>query len=141
MTGIMCGMFASTGVTNNFTVTVGTDSSTGVTYYGYGTTSPVYGNIAPKPAKVAIFSGATMNDIWWLADYFSGYTQVAFIVTGNQTSTSWTSVNIGGNTYTKASLSSSAYYSGSNTTSFVWDYPAVNPFGTTVGASVSVTFA
>lgn len=142
MSGIMCAM-PNTGAsnsTNSFTVTVGSGFDGTYSYDGYRSTpSPVIGSVSPSPAAVTVFAGAVMLDCYYLYDSFSAFYEIGLNIQGNQTGATWTSITIAGNTFTKASLSNTTYVSGSNTTTFEWYTPGLDPFS---GAStVSVVFA
>ena len=137
MSGIMCALIASGGLTaNEMLVTVGTQTGGSATSYGYSTAS--FGSLTPT--TIPLFSGSTFSAVYWLSVLVSGTLTKSLIInlSGNQTGVSWTQVQIGTTVYTRASASITS--SGGHTT-FEWTPNATNPFGTTVGAGVLVAFS
>lgn len=121
------------------TVTVGvyTISFYGNTsnYYGlFKSGSNTYGSISDGTSN--IYGGAS---IWWLNTFIGyGATNVNFGVIGNHSNSGFTTMNVAGTNYNRTSASH-AYISGQNYTRWTWSN-ASNPFGTTTGATKTVTF-
>jgi len=110
------------------TVTVGTYVVKGITYWGYAA-SPAFGSIVDGTFNP--LSGATIIGLYYLTS--SG--AVSFALSGVYSNSGWTTLDIGGTSFTRASASFS------NSTNTIWTWTASNPFGTTVGATKVCTFS
>jgi len=124
------------------TVTVGSlnlGGSYGV-YWGWRQGDPTpaadCGSIVDKTSN--IYGGANIFGIYF---HTIGNGLVNFMLDTNQSNSGWTSITIGSYTY----LRTSASYSNGGGTTTLWQWtspssPQPNPFGTTNGASVVVTW-
>lgn len=102
------------------------------TGYGYTSSSPtstVVGSISDGSSN--IYSGATIYTLWWFVDGVLG-NKVQLNING-ATNSGWTNMIINGTTFTRSSAAS--FVGG------LWEWTGVsNPFGTTAGANITVTW-
>ena len=66
------------------------------------------------------------------------YEKVYFIVAGNHSNSGWTTMSVAGTDFAR-SAATHVYFSFSDTTEWAWDVTS-NPFGTTTGATKTVTW-
>lgn len=111
------------------TVTVGSSVSQYVTWRGYDGDTVNIGSISDGTSN--LYSGATINYIRNLNN-----TSTQFAVQGNRANSGWTTMTIGGVDFARADAS---YSASSTATSWTWS-PTSNPFGTTDGVEVTVTW-
>lgn len=102
------------------------------TWDGFGTTaytsSPSdFGSISGTN-KVTVFGGAALQQCYWFGDTFFGIYYFSFVMSGNQTGTTWASITVDGTTFTKAAMGGAgSYNSGGNYT--YWSVSSVStPF-------------
>lgn len=104
------------------------------TGYGYTSSSPtstVVGSISDGTSN--IYSGATIFKLWWFVDGVLG-PKVQLMING-ATNSGWTNMIINGTTFTRTSAAS--FIGG------LWEWTSTigtNPFGTTAGANITVTW-
>lgn len=118
-------------------VTVGYASDP--TFYSYGSEPGYYGSISDGTSN--IYSGASILALNYF--YYYGnelvptFDSVIFIVSGNSPNSGWSTMSINGINFSR---SGATYYydSGQNKTSWYWNTPGLNPFGTTIGATKTV---
>jgi hypothetical protein len=126
MTGITCAVAGSGSYISTVVVTVGySNPGPGVTLYGY---DGLQGSVSPSTWNV--FS---INVLYYEVDSF----RVVFEVLGVAPNSGWTTMNIAGTDFTRASAT---YSSTPSTASWSWESVVTNPFGTTVGATKTVTW-
>jgi len=111
------------------TVTVGSSVSQYVTWRGYDGDTVNIGSISDGTSN--LYSGATIN---YIRNLNNSSTQ--FAVQGNRANSGWTTMTIGGVDFARADAS---YSASSTATSWTWS-PTSNPFGTTDGVEVTVTW-
>lgn len=129
MTGITCAVAGSGSYIASTTVTVGFYSNPPSTVATYGFADYVGGSVSPST-----WNGRNLLEILWEDTLLSGK-QVVFVVAGSLPNSGWTTMTIDGNVYNRVDAT---YTLGSNTN---WTWSSVtNPFGTTVGATKTVTW-
>lgn len=124
-------------------VTVGTSNLSTIFYYGWGdvtlaggstgtgTTGSPMGSINDGTSN--IFSGAIISCL-----SHGGLTPaVRFVIEGLYPNSGFTTMKVGATSYDRASVTT--YSQGSDYTSWVWN-TATNPFGTTNGVNITVTW-
>jgi hypothetical protein len=109
------------------TVTVGRYNDGYVEYYGYSNLDSTFGSISGSTAS--FLNNATIQEIAF------SYGYVTFVVSGTQNNSGWTNMDIAG---TNFSRSSASYATASGKT--YWSWIDNNPFGTTTGATKTVTW-
>lgn len=127
-------------------IDVGVYGGYGFATYGYDTaSSSTFGDIADTAngttnSSVAdLYSGETCPRLFWLSS--GGTTQLYLYISGDHTSgdSVWDTLKVGASTYTRSSATS-VTYDGTNTwTQWIWS-SATNPFGTTAGVDILVTW-
>lgn len=123
MTGITCAVAGSGSYIASTTVTVGTRSSGGTTFYGY---DAIMGSVNPSN-----WNGLIIVDINW-----NSTNELLFRVEGKVPDAGWQTMTIGSTVYNR--VDAAYYYSAPNT---LWIWSGVsNPFGTSVGATRKVTW-
>jgi hypothetical protein len=130
------------------TVTVGYRSYTDDFGSGNGAVTNIYGftplingdrggSISDGTSN--LYSGASINVLyWWHASYSwtSDVKKVVFSVTGTFSNSGWTTMSVAGTNFARTSASFSTSFGFTR-----WEWPtASNPFGTTVGATKTVTW-
>lgn len=118
MTGVMCAFAGiGSGVLDTQTVTAGFSAGKVVDVYGYEDTGPVGsisdGTFNPK-------GGAVIRALYWIDPGDELY----FVLTGAQTNDGWTEMQIGAQTFTRASASFTASPDGT----WLWSSVTSNPF-------------
>jgi hypothetical protein len=109
------------------TMTVGGNSQ-------FGYREGIYGSISNNNISTPAGANAVLRDLYW------GGNTLAFTITNGSTTVQpngWTTLGVGGNTYNRTSFSVS-YNNPTNR----WLYTlstAINPFGTTIGATRAIT--
>lgn len=127
MTGIMCSAASSGSYISTVAVTVGYyNPGPGVDVYGYA--NGLYGSVSPST-----WGTFTISSFYFLPSGNS----VTFAVYGDAPNSGWTTMNIAGTVYNRVDASYTNV-PGSET-SWIWP-SATNPFGTTVGATKTVTW-
>ena len=121
------------------TVTVGYYT---VTFYGsatymYGDTpSTSHGSISDGTANWA--GGKTYKQLYYTSNNFNTTKGVSMALIGNQANSGFTTMTINGVNFARSSATYS-YISSMNQANWFWQY-STNVFGTTVGATKTVTF-
>lgn len=133
MTGIICALAGGKGAYSSTTVTVGTFSSSGFTYYGFSGT--LFGSVNPATFSPLAYP---FTNLYWVTDGTS-FTGLRLEVTGNHPNSGWETMNIGGVVYNRTSFTYS-YSSTTNRTEWQGSALGTNPFGTTVGATKAVVW-
>ncbi|WP_370060194.1 hypothetical protein [Neptunomonas phycophila] len=121
------------------TVTVGYYTVTfyGSTTYMYGDTPSVsHGSISDGTANWA--GGKTYKQLYYSFNNFNTTKGVSMALIGNQANSGFTTMTINGVNFARSSATYS-YISSSNQSNWFWQY-STNVFGTTVGATKTVTF-
>lgn len=121
------------------TVTVGYYTVTfyGSTTYMYGDTpSPSQGSISDGTANWA--GGKTYKQLYYSSNNFNTDKGVSMALIGNQANSGFTTMTINGVNFARSSATYS-YISSMNQSNWFWQY-STNVFGTTVGATKTVTF-
>lgn len=127
MTGITCAVAGSGSYIGTVVVTVGYDNpGPGVETYGYG--SGTFGSISPST-----WGTLTISSFYFL---LSG-NSVTLAVDKDAPNSGWTTMNIAGTVYNRVDASYNNYPG--SATEWIWP-SATNPFGTTVGATKTVTW-
>lgn len=122
------------------TVTVGyRQIAGGYPTYGtediYGFESGLIGSISDGTSN--IYGGASITNISHVSSS-GGNKSLFFVVSGSRANSGWTTMDIAGSTYSR---SSATYTDFGTTTEWAWLFTAgTNPFGTTVGATKTVTW-
>ena len=110
------------------TVTVGSDVSQYVTWRGYSASSPVIGSISDGTSN--IYSGSVIK---YIRNLNNSTTQLR--IQGVHSNSGWTTMTINGVDFARADAS----FSTNTDSQWVWS-PTNNPFGTTDGVEVTVTW-
>lgn len=135
MTGVLGAMAGSGGIIDSQVVTVGYYSAAFTTLYGYDSivASPTAGSVVDGTFNP--IGGATIKSI-----SYNAFTSVLlFAVAGDHAANNeWNSINIAGNIYFR---SAATFAHNASYTSWTWTSIATNPFGTTVGATKTVTWS
>ena len=132
MTGALCVLASiGSGALDVQTVTAGFDAGKVGDIYGYVQGLAV-GSISDGTFNP--IGGASITALYWF-DPGSNETLI-FVLNGTHSNAGWTNLEVGGNTYTRASASFDN--SGGSETSWSW-VTAINPFPSN-GASYVVTF-
>lgn len=121
------------------TVTVGYYTVTfyGSTTYMYGDTPSVnQGSISDGTANWA--GGKTYKQLYYSSNNFNTTKGVSMALIGNQANSGFTTMTINGVNFARSSATYS-YISSMNQSNWFWQY-STNVFGTTVGATKTVTF-
>ena len=125
MTGITCAVAGSGSSIGTVVMTVGyANLGPGVDLYGYDGTE---GSISPST-----WGTRTITLFYFLP---SGE-NLTLAVAGNAPNSGWTTMNIAGTIYNRVDAS---YNSPGSETSWIWN-TTTNPFGTTVGVTISITW-
>ncbi len=117
------------------TVTVGNYSAQYVTFYGYDggvLSSGGFGSISDGTSS--LYNEAVIKSLAQLNNQ-----TLYFYVDGNLSNSGWTGMTVGSNTFLR-SAANYTYNSGANRTQWQWTQIGGNPFGTTIGANVTVAF-
>lgn len=122
MTGITCAVAGSGSYISTVVVTVGYQSAPGIDIYGYNI---LYGSITPNT-----FGPYNISDLSW-----NSLNEVYFRVDGIAPNAGWQTIDVNGVTYNRTD----ATYVVATGTAWTWT-SVTNPFGTTVGATKTVTW-
>lgn len=114
-------------------VTVGADTSVpGEDLYGWFNGNANGSDIDPNSFAA---TGNAFNNFYWISDIGSGVSRLLLSITGALPNYGWEAMRVGSNSFSRTS----ATYTTASVTQWYWDGVS-NPFGTTVGAGVRVTW-
>jgi len=129
--GAFYGASAGPAYLDTQTITVGSQSSQYVTWRGYDGDTLNFGSISDGTSN--LYGGATILRITNVNN-----NATSFQVQGNRANSGWTTMTIDGVDFARTAASYN-YSSSSNSTTWSWS-PTSNPFGTTDGVEVTVTW-
>lgn len=128
---------ASSDWTSTVTVASFPTANGKIQQYGYQKTT-ISGNTITSGSlsdtTINTFSNRQISSIMW-----SSTNQVIFTIFGNLSNSGWTRIKINNGSYYRSSATFTSYNSVYNRTQWSWSSTS-NPFGTTVGATRTLTF-